>query len=813
MPADLTPLKPVMRHLGWPLRLTWAGLLAERVVRAFWPLWTLLITGAALVLLGLQDDLPVIWLRVLAGLAGVLVLVALGYGLRVFRWPGRKAALARLDAIMPGQPLAALRDAQAIGAGDAGSEALWRAHQARMAQRVRGVRRVAPDLKLAARDVFGLRYVALTGLVVALLFGAFARVGSVTQMLPGQPQMASGPMWEGWIEPPAYTGLPGLYLADQAGELRVPEGSVVTLRLYGDPGDVTVTQSIGSGGAEGAAHEYTVKKSGALAIDGPGGRAWQIGMIGDRPPQVAWRDADKPVKGAEGQMNLPFRAQDDYGVTGGTAVITLDMAALDRRHGLAAAPEPRDAITLDLPLPISGDRSDFTEALRDNLSQHPWAHLPVKLRLTALDATGQTGESPAKTMPLPARRFFDPLAAALVEQRRDLLWTRENARRVAQVIRAVSYRPEPGLFPDSGAYLQMRAILRRLEAEMQGGLSVQARDDLAAALWALALQIEDGDITDALERMRTARERLSQAMRNGASAEEIARLMQELREATENYLQKRFAESEYENGADAPDGGETIEITEQDLQDMMDRIEELMTQGRHAEAEEALRQFQEMMENMRMARGQGGGFSIPGEGGEGLAETLREQQDLSDEAFRDLQDQFNGGQGNEGQPGPDGQPGADGRGDDLSERQEDLRRRLEEQRGAPGPSDAETGEALDRAERAMRGAEKALRDGDLPGALDRQAEAMEALRDGIRGMKRDQAGGDGQSDGNRANATDPLGRETGQGAQAEARNGAVRGNDMRKRAQELLDEIRRRSGEGARPEEERDYLKRLLELF
>ena len=27
--------------LVWPLRLTWLGLLAERMVRAFWPLWTL----------------------------------------------------------------------------------------------------------------------------------------------------------------------------------------------------------------------------------------------------------------------------------------------------------------------------------------------------------------------------------------------------------------------------------------------------------------------------------------------------------------------------------------------------------------------------------------------------------------------------------------------------------------------------------------------------------------------------------------------------------------------------------------------------
>ena len=38
-------------------------------------------------------------------------------------------------------------------------------------------------------------------------------------------------------------------------------------------------------------------------------------------------------------------------------------------------------------------------------------------------------------------------------------------------------------------------------------------------------------------------------------------------------------------------------------------------------------------------------------------------------------------------------------------------------------------------------------------------------------------------------------------------------NDPDKRAQDLLDEIRRRSGEAQRPTEELDYLKRLLDLF
>lgn len=101
---------------------------------------------------------------------------------------------------------------------------------------------------------------------------------------------------------------------------------------------------------------------------------------------------------------------------------------------------------------------------------------------------------------------------------------------------------------------------------------------------------------------------------------------------------------------------------------MMDRIQELMEQGRMAEAEEALKELQEMMENMRVTQGQGQNGQSPGEQAmEGLSETLRDQQGLSDEAFRDLQEQFNpNAQAYESQ-GNQGRNGGQGRGQEHSQ--------------------------------------------------------------------------------------------------------------------------------------------------
>ncbi|MFO7769921.1 MAG: DUF4175 family protein, partial [Roseovarius gahaiensis] len=241
MPRQTTPLTPVLARLRRPLTLTWAGLIAERVVRAFWPLWSLIALCAAALILGLHDLLPleVVWTLTVAAFLGGVVF---GYlGARAFRWPRREVAVARLDSSLPGHPLTALRDAQVIGGGDPASEALWRAHQARMAERAAQAQAVQPDLKLARRDPFGLRYIALLGLIVALLFGSVWRVGSVGDLRPGgSAALASGPTWEGWVEPPGYTGLPSLYLNDQSDQIDVPEGSSVTLRLYGEVGALSV---------------------------------------------------------------------------------------------------------------------------------------------------------------------------------------------------------------------------------------------------------------------------------------------------------------------------------------------------------------------------------------------------------------------------------------------------------------------------------------------------------------------------------------------------------------------------------------------
>mgnify|MGYP003632380501 CR=1 FL=1 len=858
-----TPTDP-QRHLKWPVFATRVGMVAENAVRAFWPLLSVVFAIAAPLMFGWQDVLPLEAFWIVAVFATTGLIAAAVFGLRRFRMPSRVSAISRVDAAIPGRPIAAMADAQAIGRGDAGSEAVWRAHLARMQLRSHDAKMVEPDLRISDRDPYGLRFIALIFFVAALMFGSVWRVGSVgNQMLGGDQLQAAGPVWEGWVTPPSYTGKPALYLNDiPQGLLLVPEGSKVTLRLYGEVGALTVAETISGrtddlGAASQSQQTFIARTTGTLVIAGDNGAVWDVQVVADAPPLV---ELTGPVEAdAMGEMSQPFLGFDDYGIESGTATIALDLAAVDRRYGLEIDPDGVAPLVLDLPMPFNGDRADFEAFLVENLSQHPLANLPVTLSMQVVDASGQVGESPPEPIILPGRRFFQPFAKAIIEQRRDLMWARANAAKVAQIMRAISYRPE-GLFSSETTYLRMRAIIRRLERFAPvGGVSEAGQAEIVQALWDLAIQLEDGTLADARERLRRAQERLAEAMRDGATDAEIAELMQELRDATNDYMQMLADQMEPSDGTDQADNSaDNPQITQDELQALMDRIQELMEEGRMAEAADLMEQLNQMMENLRITQGENGegGPRTPGQQSmQDLAETLQDQQQLSDDAFRELQDRANrqsqqgqsqGQQGQDGQePGQDGEQGqGQGVGDDasegqqgdggaggeatLAERQQALRDELQRQQDGLPNLDGEAGDiargALDRAEGAMDGAEQALRDGNLAEAIDQQAEAMDALRGGMRALSEALAQNEnfepGQGtqrgeDVGRAEPTrrDPLGRELGNTGQFGTDDNLLQGEDVYRRAEELLGEIRRRSAEQARPEVERDYLRRLLDQF
>lgn len=841
-PASDPGTAPHVQAVARAVRRTRRAMVVERFLRCFWPLATLLAVVWSALAFGFGEVVAP------RELAAVLALSAIGAGglawrgLALFRWPRLADARARVDATLPGRPLAGLADRPAANADDPGARLVWAAHRRRLERAAAAARPVAADLRLAARDPLALRLVALVALFAALIFargeGAVTAVQSLGHGSPAA--VAAGPSYEGWAEPPAYTGRATIYLSEvpPGTPLSLPVGTRVTLRVYGEPQQFRLSEAVSVRGATplaaaetgiGAA-TFDLARDGQVVLE-RGGQplaAWTFVAEADLPPTIALDGAIEAGPG--GETRLPFVARDDHGIASARVEISLDPDRVDRRYGLAVPPEPRPVLTADLPLPMTGAGREVREIMVEDFAQHPFAGLPVTIRLTAMDARGQAGMAAPIAAVLPGRRFYDPVAAALIEQRRDLLWSVGNARRVTEVLRALTWKADAD-FGSGRAYLVVRAALRRLvDADARGRVS-EVRDEVAEALWMAAVQLEEGGLGDAAQRLAQAKERLQEALRSGADDQEIARLMDELRQATRDYMEQ-MARDAIERGesqqAEASPPGQTM--TQDQLQQLMDRVQELSEQGRKAEAEALLEQLQQLLENMQMQltegqSGQGQGGQGQGQGQQamrGLSDALREQQGLADESFQQLQREFREGQGGGGQDQNGGSPeGAAPSREDLAGRQEALRQLLEDLRESlPRAGGEGAGQALREAERNMGEASRELEQGKTSDALDRQSEAIDRLREGMRAlgdeMRRAEGEGNpqsGEGEGVARQDTDPLGRPLGARGGMGASENMLPDVDAGARARQLLDEIRRRSGEMGRPEIELDYLRRLLDQF
>lgn len=832
----------------------------ETVWPALWPALGLAGLFAAAALFGLIDRLPAWAHWVTLGAFAAAILGAGWRNLRKLRWPDRQAGLRFLERTsgMPHRPLGAYEDTLAPGTGGDG---LWQAHKRWAASTLSRLRLAAPSSRLSLRDPYVLR----AGLVIVLFVavagtpaGRLERLGAA--LWPGGGFGGAAGQVDAWITPPAYTGRPPIYLSldrsagqqDEDGlALDVPANSILAVRVQGGSTPTLAVDlfDTGDAAAETADPEPFARTGDGFELDHPltasghvrlrqGVRTvadWRIGIVPDRPPAI---ELTAPVDvSLTRALRLAYKVTDDYGVTGAQARVVLAPEADDLKAGLfgvfaasgdAAARPPVASPDFALPLPKLRPRDADEETYRD-LTSHPWAGLPVTITLVARDDAGQEGTSESVPLVLPARPFTDPLARAIVEQRRRLALDPDSVASVARFLNAFTFDPDL-YFEDASIYLALRSAYWRLTS---------ARRDVELAgifdlLWDIALRIEDGDLSLAERELRAARNALMEALAGDADAEEIERLMQELKQALNRYMD---ALSQQTAGVPPPDGatvpGDTQTIDRQDLEDMLSAIEDLARTGAREQAREMLSQLQSILENMQtgMAQQQ----MTPGENAmsqalDQLGDLIEQQKSLMDETFQHGQQlqQPPGQGGREGTPGG-GQPGAsppdtspNGEGgalDELGKRQQALREQLDGVMDDLGKQGADVPSALGRAGRAMRDAERRLDDGRSGPATASQGQALDQLRQGAQAMADkllESMASRGQGRTGRGNGdaqTDPLGRPL--------RNSGIDTGDSvtvpdeldLQRAREILQELRRRAAELGRPEVELDYLERLLKRF
>src|SRR3954470_769488 len=851
--ADRSPGGPPnpMRRLDDLVGRARLALWWERIWPALWGPLAVALVFVAASWLGLWLDLTPTARMAGVGLFGLAFLASLWPFVRL-RSPDRGRALDRLDrdSGLKHRPARAPEDTLALGSAAPGARALWDLHR-RRAEAVIGKLRVAPPSPgMARRDRYALRAAAVVT-VAASAFIAGPEIGARLRAAFDWRAPAAAPSFriDGWIDPPLYTRLPPLMIDLAAGEqrLRAPIKSTLVVRIAGK-GDVTVTPGAGLSPLPAPENPRPDLREQRFRLDGDADLSVRTGLasglrlaveaIPDHPPEIAF--AGPPETNLRGTFNLAYRAKDDYGIVAAEGLVE----GAGRR---SLAPPPR--IALALPADSHGEGDTRTTV---DLTQHPWAGARVKLTLVARDEAEQEGRSETIDFTLPERPFTKPLARALVEQRRTLILDPDDRRRVQTALDALLIAPDR-YTPEWGVFLGLRTAAERLRKAKNDADLVEVAD----WLWAMALQIEDGGLSDGERELRAAQERLREALDRNADPEEINRLTQELRQAMDRFL-REFAERterDRQQGQNDPTRQADRTITQDDLNRMLNQMEEAMRRGDVAEAQRLLDQLRNIFENLQTPR-PGNRMSDPlaremSRSMEDLDNLARDQQQLRDETFRQGQErrmqdgrrpsdrqpgrqgQQRGPQGQRGQQPQAGEQAENGEngeqdGQGLGRRQQALRDRLQELQRRMQGLGMQGEQGLDDAERAMREAEGALQQGQNGQAVDAQGRALEGLQRGMQGLAQqmqqmmggegmDQAGdqpGPGQPNARGQTGQrddDPLGRPT---RGRDFSDGRVRvptaDESAVERARRIMEELRRKLGDPSRPREELDYFERLL---
>ena len=566
---------------------SWA-LIAEKL----WPrLWLPLAIAGVFVLLSVFEVWQLLPPRTHFGLlcAFAAVFVASFLPLALLRRPSRESSLARLEqaSALAHRPLTAFNDTLLQENPSPETVALWEAHRARAAQALSELKAGMPHPRIDKYDPFALR-------------------AALVLMLCGRRQLGMERSWQ----PPQgsvhrarevrqardFASMPGSRRRPIPGKSRlclprllrarirwpVPQGSVLTVKINGpdaagyrvelEGGQKRDILEPGQSSATYAEYIQKIEQSATLSIRRSFGadRTWTLTAVPkERLPRFPSPALSRFRREACFFSNTRLRTITGYRAPRHES--TNHSAARRGGRRRAGSASNRQAAGLPALAARPPVKSAEGKTYRD-LTAHPWAGLPVVITLIAKDKAGHEGMSAARGMILPERKFTKPLAKAIAGQRRSLVEAPSDAPRIASNLNALSLSAADEGIP-SEVYLNLRSAYWRLGRR----LTAEDVESVADQLWDAAL-IEDGNLSSAERELRAAQERLKDALESGASQEDLQKLMAELRQALNRYLQALMQQKQGKSGqaAQSPDAKT---VSPQDLQQLLNKIENLAKAG------------------------------------------------------------------------------------------------------------------------------------------------------------------------------------------------------------------------------------------
>ncbi|MDB2683066.1 DUF4175 domain-containing protein [Alphaproteobacteria bacterium] len=663
------------------------------------------------------------------------------------------------------------------------------------------------------------------------------------------------------IVAPDYTNLAPLYLGqDESGAtLEIPQGSKVKTLVQGGWGAPKLVMNdrdydlasedqkiyTSENNVPDIAQNEDEEFSGSISVRQlmHPKASWRYKTVPDLPPEIR-----KSEQGAEGEsydvitetmIRIPMIVKDDYSVESVEIMMDLDPE-------VEQAPLGEKMAELRSVMSPSGENYEISPVV--DYSAHTWAGLPVVFRVTARDHLGQTAELEPISMVLPEKTFRHPVAKRLIAMRKELAWTPTmETQEMASEVEEILFKPS-SFHEDLGVFLALRSASSRLYWHKP---EVENTKSVIALLWDIAVAIEDGNLSIAMRKLRDAQNSLERALRDpDMSQDEISELMSEMRQAMANYmnemsreLQKQM-ESGEQNSVISPEMLGQI-IDPGSMASFLDQLEQEMREGNMDKVQEMLSELSEMMDGMSSQMAEmPEDMQMMEDGVNELQELIERQEALLDqtqgqvEKVRTPQDfgtiipldeEFLKQFGIENMPpAPDGEATPEVNTAQNKSEQEALRLILGQLMLDAAEVLEEIPENMGLAEQEMRLSSARLGENKPAGSVPHQEEAIRQLKEAQQKLSQkfmarmQQMVGfslSGRSFGMRPGMMkqDPLGRPYGgeeqDGGMYPGSKVKLPNDAEKKRALEILRELRRRSSERDRPQGELEYYRRLLKQF
>lgn len=764
------------------------------------------------------------------------------------RWPDRHKVNRRLEQHnnLKHRPIETLED-RLINPEKPETRRLWAGNKARAILAIQGLKSAKPNISLSDVDPHALRFAA----VIILLTGFVAagsdwqgRILAGLKPYKGMEATEQASKYTIWITPPAYTGLKQIVLqentpVDEA--VDIVEGSSIKIRITG--GWTIPRYSVDKNSVALQKLEEDHWSLETMVTDGTLFKVSQLpfttinvpyNFIKDMPPVIELVDA--PTTLEHGELRPKLKITDDFGTR--TLTVRVSLAP-----NVEATPFGNDYEETRILISPPGTEMDIEPVF--DLAWHPWAGLPVVLNFEVSDYPGHVTALAPLTVTLPERTFTDPLAKKLVDMRKRLIWTPDAAaRNVSYELSELLYNPSQ-MRNDPVVFLGVRTAASRLHY-------ARNKTDVGRVielLWDVAIRQEDGNLPHAARTLREARENLENLLNDpNASDAEIAQATQELQEALGQYfqelmreLQKRMAQSG-NNIQMMPQNGMQNLITPEDIASFLDQLKAEALSGDKSKALELLSELQQFMDKIdpSLNSAMPPQMEFMMQGINELQELIEKQKALLEETRQIIQNNMPRAPKNYGEfltfeesilkkwgfeqfppppmrePEPQDEPHFNTK--DKQTEQDALRFVLGQLMMDADEQLGEIPQKMQMAEQEMRGSGSMLSDNDPVRSIPHQEKALQYLQDSMQDMSQQMQ----QMMKSMAMMAlggmklDPLGRPMNEGnGQSPFPGSTVKIPDegQRKRAEEILQELRERSGEFDRPDYELEYYKRLLKQF